>query len=210
MKDLVIIGAGGMGRSVYNLALQCEGYEKDYQIKGFLDDNLNALDRFSGYPPVVGKMINYQIQENDIFICSLGDITNKKKYIQKMLAQGAEFINLIHPTVLVNSNVKIGKGCIIDCFTLIGAETVIGDFTLIQVGVVVGHDVTIGNWTRVDCHSTLVGGTVIGEEVYIHTGAVINHNVKIGNRVCVGACSFVIRNVKDAMTVYGNPAKRLI
>lgn len=40
MKKLVIIGAGGMGRSVYCIALGCIGYDENFIIKGFIDDNL--------------------------------------------------------------------------------------------------------------------------------------------------------------------------
>ena len=56
MKNLVIIGAGGMGRTMYNIALECLGFKTEFQIKGFLDDDLSALDGFDGYPPVLGKV----------------------------------------------------------------------------------------------------------------------------------------------------------
>ena len=42
MKKLVIIGAGGMGRSVYCIALGCIGYDENFIIKGFIDDNLKS------------------------------------------------------------------------------------------------------------------------------------------------------------------------
>lgn len=210
MKNLIIIGAGGMGRSVYNTALQCVGYNEDYQIKGFIDDNLHALEHFNGYPPVIGKIMDYQIQIDDVFVNALGDIANKKECIKKMLDRGADFLTLIHPTTLVNSNAQLGKGCLIDSFSVIGADTKIGDFVVIGVGVVVGHDVNIGNWSRIDGHVTLVGGIAVGEEVCVHTGAIINYKVQVEDRACVGAGSFVIRRVKETTTVYGNPAKRLV
>ena len=53
MKQLVIIGAGGMGRCTYCIAEQSIGYGEDFQIKGFLDDNIHALDAFAGYKPVL-------------------------------------------------------------------------------------------------------------------------------------------------------------
>lgn len=43
IKKLIIIGAGGMGRTIYSNALECVGYGEVYEVKGFIDDDLNAL-----------------------------------------------------------------------------------------------------------------------------------------------------------------------
>ena len=72
MKHLIIIGAGGMGRVMYDMARECIGYKTEYDIKGYIDDNIHSLDDFSGYPPILGTISEYQPQENDIFICSIG------------------------------------------------------------------------------------------------------------------------------------------
>ena len=43
----------------------------------------------------------------------------------------------------------------------------------------------------------------------IHTHEMINHNVTVGNHAKVAACAFVIADVEDGTTVFGNPARRL-
>lgn len=209
MRELIIIGAGGMGRSLFNVAIECTGYDKQYVIKGFIDDNMKALDGFENYPPILGTINGYEVQENDLFICSMGGILMKKKTCQTILEKGGHFTTLIHPLARINANARIGVGSIIAPFAHVGADTIIGDFVLIQSYCVIGHDVKIGNWSRVDTHSVCVGGTVLGNEVVIHTGAIINHKVVIGDEACVGAGSFVIRKVKSGVTVYGNPARKL-
>ena len=209
MKKLIILGAGGFGREIYNLAKKCAGYGSGYEIKGFIDDDLNALDEFEGYPPIIGTIKDYHVLKDDVFVNSLGDVQTKKKCITSILDKGGAFINLIHPLAIVSKNVTLGKGCIVDPFVSIGADTVIGDYILIQNGAVVGHDVTIGNWSRIDCYVVLVGGVTIGSEVCVHTGAIINQKVTIEKGARVGALSFVIRDVKENTTVFGNPAKRL-
>ena len=210
MKNLIIIGAGGMGRSIYNLALECLGYGTEFGIKGFIDDNLFALSNYKGYPPIIGTIRDYQISEDDIFVNSVGDVNLKRKCVSSILNRGGVFINLIHPSAKVSTIVSMGKGCVIDRFVSIGADTSIGDFTILQNGTIVGHDVTIGEWSRLDCHVVLVGGVKIGKEVCIHTGAIINHDIIINDFATVGAGSFVIRNVKESSTVFGNPARILI
>ena len=45
IKKLIIIGAGGMGRTIYSNALECVGYGEVYEVKGFIDDDLpNTAD----------------------------------------------------------------------------------------------------------------------------------------------------------------------
>lgn len=209
MKHLIILGAGGMGRQVLSFAKSCNGYGKDYDIKGFLDDNMEALKDFPNYPPVLGTIDSYEIENNDVFFNSIGDVKMKRKCIQKILDKGGDFLTLIHPTAIISSGTKIGKGCMISAFVGIGTETSIGDFCLIQSKATIGHDVQIKDYVRIDCNVVLIAGVVAENDVCIHTSAVINHNVKIGEGATVGALSFVIRNVKPGTTVYGNPAKKL-
>lgn len=206
MKDLIIIGASGFGRDIYNMATECIGYQKEYVIKGFLDDNKNALESFGNYPPIVNSIKDYIVEENDVFICALGDVKTKKSIIHLILKKGGKFISLVHPTANVDRSAKIGVGCIILQNAFIGAGSIIGDFILIQVSTVIGHDVKIGNYSRIDCLAVCTGGAIIEDEVTIHTAAVINQQVIVGKGSCVGAGSFAIRRVKENSTVFGNPA----
>ncbi len=208
MTQLVIIGAGGMGRTVYDIAKECVGYGTDFEIKGFIDDNLRALDGFENYPPILGTISEYKPQDNEVFTFSIGGDA-RRKCIENLIERGAKFINLIHSTARIGSNVKIGAGNIIAAFTTIGADASIGDYNMIQSYTVIGHDAEIGDFNRIDTHVTCVGGIKIKDETTIHTSAVINHNVSIGDKAKVGACSFVIRKVKEGQTVFGVPAKKL-
>jgi len=209
MKNLIIIGAGGMGRQVYQFAKMCNGYNKDFVIKGFLDDNIHSMDGYDGYPSILSTIDDYQICNNDVFFNSIGEVEAKKVCISKILNKGGEFISLVHPTAIITEGTKIGMGCMIAPRVDIGGCTTVGDFCLIQDNAVIGHDVIIGDYSRVDCNTVIVGGVKIGNEVCIHTSAVISHNVEIEDGATVGALSFVFKKVKQGTTVFGNPAKIL-
>lgn len=209
MKDLIIIGAGGMGRDIYDFSTQCVGYGKDFIVAGFLDDDLDSLRPFSGYPAVINKIDEYDPTENDVFVCSMGDVSQKKSSVERVLRKGGKFISLIHPTAQIGMNSQIGDGCVILKDAFVGTECSISDFVLIQIGAVIGHDVRIGKYSRVDCHAVCVGGTELKDGVTIHTGAIINHNVVVESQAKVGAGSFVIRRVKANTSVLGNPAKKI-
>ncbi len=209
MKNLIIIGAGGMGRSLYDNALESIGYGSLFLIKGFLDDNSDALCGFENYPPIFGAISDYVPEKDDVFVSSIGG-DSRKKCMEEIISRGGEFLELIHKTVRIGTNAKLGKGNFIGAYTIIGPDTVIGDYNMIQSFTVIGHDASIGSWNRIDTHVTCVGGIKIMDEATIHTSAVINHGVVVESNSHVGACSFVIKRVKSGSTVCGNPAKRLI
>jgi sugar O-acyltransferase (sialic acid O-acetyltransferase NeuD family) len=210
MKNLIIIGARGFGREIYNLATQTKEYNTEWTIKGFLDDKANVLDNFNGYPPILSSVENYEVQENDLFICALGDVYYKKKYTNLILLKRGIFTNIIHPTAITNShNTKIGVGVIIGPFTYIGNDAEIGNFTTIQSHSAVGHDVKIGDYCQVNALTFFGGFVDVGEESTINPSATITPKKKIGNNAVVGINSTVLRDVKSMTTVFGTPAKEL-
>jgi len=206
MKNLLIIGASGFGRDIYDMAIESIGYGTDFQIKGFLDIDVDALKDYPYYPNVISSEDDYQIQEDDVFVCALGDVHLKKKVTEKMLNRGAEFHTLIHKTAHVSPSAIIGKGCIIEYSVYIGSYACVDCHCLIQNFAIIGHDVKIGSYTRLDGNVLCVGGVKIGNNVILHSASVINHKVVVKDNAIVGACSFVIRNVKEGTTVCGNPA----
>ena len=209
MKQLIIIGAGGMGRTLYDMARESVGFGTEYVIKGFIDDNIAALDGFENYPPMLGTISGYQPKEDEVFVCSIGG-GSRRKCMEEIIARGGSFLTMIHKTARIGTNVEIGEGTIVGAFTSIGADAKVGRYNLIQSYTVVGHDSRIGDWNRIDTHVTLVGGTIVEDEADIHTSAMINHKVVVESNSRVAACSFVIRRVKSGTTVMGNPAKKLI
>jgi len=55
----------------------------------------------------------------------------------------------------------------------------------------------------------LSGSVRIGEDAFLGTGATVTPGIRISARAIVGAGSVVIRDVPDATTVAGNPAREI-
>lgn len=208
MKQLLILGAGGMGKEMFYIAKSCQGYGTEFEIKGFLDFP-NSDWNTNIYPPILGLEDEYEIQPNDVFTCSIGEMKLKKKICEKMKTRGARFQTLICKDAQVNVTAVVGEGTIIDHFSIVGSDTVIGENCLIQAYSVIGHDCEVGNYVRIDNQCTCVGGTKMLNGSTVHTGSVINHGVVVGENAVVGACSFVIRKVNPNTTVQGNPARKV-
>lgn len=84
-----------MGRTMYDLSRESLGYNTEFIIKGFVDDDLFALSSFNGYPLILGTISEYQPLEDDVFVCSIGG-RSRSNCIQMILEKGGKFISLIH------------------------------------------------------------------------------------------------------------------
>lgn len=209
MKNLIIIGARGFGREVYDLATQCSGFNIEYVIKGFLDDKADALDGFENYPAIISSVEDYKIQEDDVFVCALGTVKWKKYYAELIMAKGGSFINLVHPSTKLNTNAVVGTGLLVFMYANISNDCIIEDFVTIQGYVGLGHDTKIRKWVHVSSYSFTGGFVVLEEESTLNTRATVLPHVIVRKGATVGAASLVIRNVKENTTVFGVPAKKL-
>lgn len=209
MKNLIIIGARGFGREYYNGLMLRDDYGKKFVIKGFLDDKYDALDTFPGYAPILSSVEEYEIQMNDVFTCALGNPIYRKKYIDIIRGKGGRFYSLISPKSIIHPNAQIGDGVMISAFCSISSNTIIGDFTTIQPFCNIGHDAAIGSFCSIESYSFMGGFSRIGDSVTLHTRSTILPHIKIGSNAIVGAGSVVLRNVKENITVFGVPAKKV-
>lgn len=211
MKHLLIIGARGWGREVYAFAMETKAYlHGEYDIKGFLDDKADALDGLVGdFPPIIGSVETYEIQDDDVFFCALGEPSYRKKYVEIIENKGGEFISIISPLAFINPTAKIGKGTIIARNAFISDNVEIGDHCAIHAFSIFGHDVKIGQYVSVEAFCFFGGYAEVGDMSSIHVRSTIIRHKKVGKNASVGAASVVLRDVKDSTSVYGNPAKRI-
>ncbi|WP_269526917.1 acetyltransferase [Coraliomargarita parva] len=207
MKSLYIIGAGGFGREVYAWAMQHPDAGQLWNIAGFLDDNPTALDGFEYPVGVVGTVDGFVFEEDALFLCAVGTSEIRKSICERMRARGAQFISLVHPSVVCGQNVSLGKGVIVCPQAVLTSDVRIGDFVIINCHSSAGHDVQIGAWTTVSGHCDLTGHTRLGEGVFLGSGARIIPGKTVGDGAVIGAGAVVIRSVQAGQKVFGNPAR---
>lgn len=208
MKNLVIIGAGGFAREIYDLAMVCYGNEPGFSVKGFLSDGPSNIESM-GYPPVLSTVAGYEIQPGDIFFCAIGKVSDRKKTVDIIRDKGGSFINLVHPTSVISPSVKLGIGVGIKAFCVLASDVTIGDFTFLQSSVIMGHDVRIGNFCQVNSFAFFAGYAHVHDRVSVNAGAKLIQNVVVEEDAVVGVGSVVLRKVKQGTTVFGVPAKQI-
>jgi sugar O-acyltransferase (sialic acid O-acetyltransferase NeuD family) len=208
-KKMLIVGAGGFGRELLAWTLAIQSQQNEWQVSGFLDANLSALDSFDYEYPIVGTPDTFTIEPDFVFACGLGDPAIKLAVCRQMLSRGAQFVTLVHPTAVIGLNSKIGIGCILCPGAIVTSDVILGDFVTLNAHATVGHDVVVGDGCTLSGHVDVTGASSIGEGVFLGTHATILPGVKVGERARIGAGSVVIRHVKPDTTVFGSPAKPL-
>ena len=209
MMNLVIMGASGLAREVFDLANICYGSNPDFKIKGFLSDGPSQIESM-GYPKVLGTISDYKVVEGDVFFCAIGNVKDRKKTVENILSKGGKFINLIHPTAIISPSAKIGIGVAIKAFCSMASDITIGDFTYIQSSVILGHDVQIGRYCQVNSFAFFAGYANVGDLCTISAGAKLVQKTVVEEEAVVGIGSVVLNRVRKGTTVFGVPAKRLL
>lgn len=208
MKDIIIVGAAGFGREVLQWIKDINKVEPTWNIKGFIDDNLEALKGYECDYKVVGTIKEWEPSENEVFALALASPKIKKLVVSILKGKGGKFATVIHPTSIVSEFCILGEGIIITPRCKISPNVEIQDFVTI-LGCGVGHDAKIGSFSTLCGYCAICGHAIIGEGAFIGTSAVIAPSKKIGDDAYVAMGSMVISNVKPGVKVMGNPAKKI-
>ena len=206
-KNLVIIGAGGCGREVLQWAKEINERDNRWIIKGFLDDNLNALDGVKCDVTILSSVDDYAVQADDEFVCCIGNSVARKIVVEKLKAKGAVFTTIIHPNAVIACTCSLGEGVIIYPFALISDNTVIGDQCIINMYSSVAHDSVLGEYCTISAHCDITGMCKLGDRVFMGTTSNMVPGSKISDDVYICAGSTVMGRVRAGNKVLGNPAK---
>ncbi|MCI1268542.1 MAG: acetyltransferase [Ruminococcus sp.] len=210
MYNLLIIGAGGCGREVLQWAKDMNKSTSTWNIKGFLDDNADALTGLRCDVSVVGSTDNYIPQVDDRFVCCIGNSCVRKSIIEKMESKGAVFANIIHPTAIVCDSALLGKATILYPYSIISDNAVLGDGCIINMHSTIAHDSILGEFCTVSAHCDVTGMCKLGDRVFMGSGSRTVPSARVGNDVFICAGSTVMSRIKAGMKVIGVPAKKVM
>ena len=202
MKRLIIIGASALGRETYSYASAC-----GMPVKGFLDSREGVLNNYGGYPSVLSSVEEYEVSDEDVFVCAVGETDARRRYVELILSRGGEFGSIVHPSAIIGMNVTMGVGCIIRPYAVIGNDVSVGNHSIIGTQSLVAHDCKVGNYVTISPGCHIAGWCKIGEGSFMGVHSALIPNVVTGNGVFVAAGAVVTKSF-DSGRVMGVPATR--
>lgn len=208
MKKIIIIGAGGFGRELLQWIKDINKVTPKWEIIGFIDDNLNALDDVECDYDIVGTITNWQPKDDEEFALALGSSELKRKIVAEIKNKGAKFATIIHPTSMLSEFAHYGEGLIMFPNSKLSCNSTAGDFVTI-LSSLIGHDTTIGDYTVISGGCNIVRNVQIGNDVFLAAGVCIAQDITIGDGAYLGLGSVILKDVPPNMKAFGNPARLL-
>ena len=202
IKDLVIYGAGGLGREI--LSLIRRDYADEWRVVGFIDDSYDMPEIVDGI-----KLLPRNYLDNNQVAVVFGFASpdgKAKLYNELSKRRNLSFPNIISKKASVSPEAYIGYGVVIQDFCVISINVRLGDATFINFHSVLGHDVSIDAFCTIMPTVNISGYVTVGKSSLIGAQSFILQGKKIGKGVTVSAGSKVFNDIPDIVTVLGNPA----
>lgn len=196
MKDIVIIGAGGIGREVAWIIEEINEVNPTWNILGFVDENSEIWGKeLNGYKVLGGLDILDKLESNAEVIVAIANCGVKKDIVAR-LNNKFNFATIIYPNVKISKYIEIGQGSIIFPGVILTVNTSIGNHVVISGNCGIGHDTVIGDYSSVLWGSNFSGFNTVGEECFIGVGTKIIQGINMGSRRKIRAGTVVIENIK--------------
>lgn len=204
MKDLIIVGAGGLGRKLF-VCLRRLNTDNRWNIKGFIDDDLSALDEKKCDLKIIGKVSEWQPKDNEVFVMGISTPSVKHKVASLLKERGAKFETIISPDVILGDYVEVGEGSVVMTPYNIECGAKIGKFVTI-LGSTLALDGVVGDYSTTAGFANLTNA-VIGKGVYVGSQTFLNQNITVGDCAYIGVGSIVLHDVEPCTQMFGAPAR---
>lgn len=173
---LLVVGAGGHGRSVAEAAQLSERFK----VTGFLDDALTAGDSVLTVPVLgpLASLANHRVN-CDQAIVAVGNNAIREKVTLQLIEAGFELATVIHPRAFVAPSALVGQGSAVMAGAIVGTEACLGVGAIVNCGAVVDHHAHVEDYGHLGVNASMAGGTVLGAKAWMQAGSAIGYGVRI-------------------------------
>lgn len=211
MKDLVIFGAGNLGREIAQLVTEINKDKSQWNLLGYIDETIEKQGKIINDHLVLGnidwlkKNMKYQLWT----ICAVGNPKDKFRILSNLAGCNIRYANLIHPSASLSKFVQLGIGNIICWNSLLSVNTKIGNHVSINPGCGIGHDTVIQDYSSLYWNVTLSGNVQINQGCEIGSKAVVIPKKVVGKWSIIGAGAVVTEDIPENSVAVGVPAKTI-
>ncbi len=195
MKNIVIIGAGDLGKEIVWLIEDINKKQPTYLILGFLDDDADkAGTEFYGYKVLGGteqlRELSSRMPLNAVVAIQDGGIR------KKIVEEHPEFTmweTIIHPTAVIASTTSVGKGSIFFPQVTVSVDSRLGAFGLYYIHSIVCNDCVIGDYVSIMSGASVSERAEIGDGCFLAAGSTVYPHKKLGNNTKLKSCLQAVR-----------------
>lgn len=206
IRRILVVGAGGFGREVLHWA-RAAWPDRASLIAGFLSADAERLARHDHDLAIISDPAAFEPQPGDGLLLGIGIPGVRRRVVEALLARGAEFLTLVHPTAIVAPTAAIGPGSIVCPHAVVSDAAQLGRFSLVNYHASLAHDSSAGDCAVLSPYATLAGGARIADDVFLGLHATVGPGVAVGPRSKVAANSCALSDVPADSLVLGVPGR---
>lgn len=167
MKKLLILGSGGYGKTVADLARQLDCYDKI----AFLDDNSIG----EGILGVCGEYQSFADGATHMYP-AFGNNQTRMYWMKTLTDAEITVPTLVHPRAYVSPTATLEQGTVVLPMAVVNTGVTVKQGCIVNIGALIDHDSVIGAGTH------LAPGAIVKAENRIPAGAKIESGTVVENR----------------------------
>ena len=161
---LIIIGAGGYGKTVYDIAMQSGNYESIH----FLDDN-------SSDTRVIGECNDYKKFSDCWIYPAFGNNRSRLDWIERLVSENIAVPTIVHHSAYVSPYATLGVGTVVLPKAVVNTDVKVGDGVIVNCSAVIDHGCVIEKGVHVCLSAVVKAENQIPEFMKIDAGTVIEN-----------------------------------
>lgn len=180
MKNIVIIGAGDLGKEIVWLIEDINKVKPTYLILGYLDDNINKNTySFNGYRVLGGT---YRLEELYKITPFSAVLAIRDGLARKRIIEAHPFFSnwetIIHPTSVIAASTKIGDGCVFFPQVTVSVDSYLGRHGLFYINSTICNDCWVGDYVSIMANASISEHVQVQSLSLIQTGKCIPPHTK--------------------------------
>lgn len=175
-KRIIVVGAGGHGRSVAE-AILLLGQD---ELVGFVDDGADANAKVWTYP-ILGRTDSLRALRAlaNAVVVAIGNNAVREKVHAQARDVGFELLTVIHPTAFVSPTATLGAGCAVMAGAVVGTEAQFGEGVIVNCGATVDHHCRVDAFGHLGVNACMAGGSVLGHRAWMQAGSTLGYGVQV-------------------------------
>ncbi len=209
-KDLVLIGGGGHCKSVIDVAKRMNCFDNIVITDPSIECGTQILGcTVVGTDDCLESLYQQGFKYAFITIGNVGINPLREKIAEKLFALGYKFPVIQDPSANVSDSAVIEEGTFVGKNVVVNSEVKIGRFCIINTGAIIEHECCVEDFTHISVGAAICGNVNISKNCMVGARSTVIQGLNIGSNSIVGAGAVVINDLPDNCTAVGIPARIL-